>query len=68
LLAHAQLAVSANDNKVMLDNGVVKTVANPAPDTVSVIDLGAFPSRLLAEIAVPTSVVGPSVLGRDRAR
>ena len=57
--AHAQLAVSANDNKVVLDNGVVKTVANPAPDTVSVIDLGQFPPKLLAEIAVPTSVVGP---------
>lgn len=57
--AHAQLAVSANDNKVVLQNGVVNTVTNPPPDTVSVIDLGTFPPRLLAEIAVPTSVVGP---------
>ncbi len=26
--ANAQIAVSANDNKVMLDNGVVKAVSN----------------------------------------
>lgn len=58
-LAHAQLAVSASDNKVVLDNGTVKTVANPAPDTVSIIDLGSFPPSLLAELAVPASVVGP---------
>ena len=57
--AHAQLAVSANDNKVTLENGTVKTVLNPQPDTISVIDLGTFPPKLLAEIAVPTSVVGP---------
>jgi hypothetical protein len=30
----AQIAVSSNDNKVMLDNGVNKMVPNPAPDTV----------------------------------
>ncbi|MBI3374883.1 MAG: YncE family protein [Betaproteobacteria bacterium] len=58
-LARAQLAVSANDNKVVLDNGTVKTVANPAPDTVSIIDLGTYPPKLLAELAVPASVVGP---------
>ena len=35
------------------------TVLNPQPDTVTVIDLRGFPPRMLAEIAVPTSVVGP---------
>ena len=29
--AHAQIAVSANDNKVMLDNGVVKVVPTRRP-------------------------------------
>jgi len=57
--AHAQLAVTSNDNKVMLDNGTVKVVQNPAPDTVTVLDLKASPPRVLAEIAAPGSVVGP---------
>ena len=43
--AHAQLAVTSNDNKVMLDNGTVKILPNPAPDTVSIIDLKASPPR-----------------------
>jgi DNA-binding beta-propeller fold protein YncE len=57
--ANAQLAVTSNDNKVMLDNGTVKIVQNPAPDTVTIIDLKASPPRVLAEIAAPGSVVGP---------
>lgn len=57
--AQAEIAVSANDNKAYLDNGVSKVVANPPPDTVTVIDLAAKPPRVRAEIAVPTSLVGP---------
>ena len=57
--AEAQLAVSSNDNKVTLDNGVVKVMPNPAPDTATIIDLGATPPRVVAEISVPGSVVGP---------
>lgn len=57
--ACAQLAVSANDNKVTLDNGTNRVVANPPPDTVTVIDLSAKPPRVIAELNVPTSVVGP---------
>jgi DNA-binding beta-propeller fold protein YncE len=57
--AHAQIAVSANDNKVMLDNGVVKVVPNPAPDTVSIIDLKTSPPRVIAEVQAPVSVTGP---------
>ena len=59
LLAEAQLAVSSNDNKVVLDNGVNKVVPSPPPDTMSVIDLAVSPPRVVAEIAVPGSVVGP---------
>jgi DNA-binding beta-propeller fold protein YncE len=55
----AQWAVSSNDNKVMLDNGVVKVVPNPAPDTATIIDLGATPPKVVAEFPVPGSVVGP---------
>ena len=59
VLAEAQLAVSSNDNKVVLDNGVNKVVPNAPPDTMSVIDLAVSPPRVIAEIAVPGSVVGP---------
>ena len=56
--AVAQIAVSANDGKVRLENGVVKTVPNN-PDTVAIIDLKAKPPKLLYEIEAPTSIVGP---------
>jgi DNA-binding beta-propeller fold protein YncE len=55
----AQLALSANDNKVVLVDGVSTVVQNPPVDTVSVIDLKQYPPRLVAEITAPTSVVGP---------
>jgi DNA-binding beta-propeller fold protein YncE len=57
--ASAQLAVSANDNKVVLVNGVSTVVQNPAADTVAIIDLQQFPPKILAEIEVPVSVAGP---------
>ena len=55
----AQLAVSANDNKVILVKGVSTVVQNPPPDTVAIIDLKPFPPKILAEIDLPASVVGP---------
>ncbi len=57
--ARAQIAVSANDNKVYLDNGVTKVVRDPPPDTLTVIDLRSSPPKVLAEIDVPASVAGP---------
>ncbi|WP_178133197.1 YncE family protein [Vineibacter terrae] len=57
--ASAQIAVSSNDRKMVLDNGVPKVVAGPKPDTATVIDLGVTPPKVLAEIDVPGSVVGP---------
>ena len=57
--ALAQIAISVNDNKVTLVNGAVQVVQNPAPDTMTVIDLKANPPRVIAEIPVPASVVGP---------
>jgi DNA-binding beta-propeller fold protein YncE len=55
----AQVAVSVNDNKMVLDNGVPRVVANPQPDTVAIIDMKSMPPRLLDEIEVPASVAGP---------
>jgi DNA-binding beta-propeller fold protein YncE len=57
--AFADLAVSANDNKLVLVNGVPTVVASPRPDTVTIIDLSAKPPRILNELNVATSVVGP---------
>jgi len=57
--AVAQIAISGNDNKVLLVNGVVTVVQNPPPDTVSVIDLKASPPRVIGEVPAPVSVVGP---------
>ncbi len=58
--AAAQLAVSANDAKVKMVNGVVQTVKD-GKDTVAIIDLGQNPPKLLAEVEAPASVVGPPV-------
>jgi DNA-binding beta-propeller fold protein YncE len=57
--ASAQIAVSANDSKAVLVDGVNTVPANPAGDTVSIIDLNVSPPKLVAEIKAPTSVVGP---------
>jgi len=57
--ATAQIAVSANDAKAMLVNGAVAIAQNPAPDSITVIDLSASPPRAVATVQVPASVVGP---------
>jgi hypothetical protein len=61
LPAAADLAISAHDTKVYNENGVVKTYATPAGDNVAIIDLAASPPKVIAEVKVPTSVVGPPV-------
>jgi DNA-binding beta-propeller fold protein YncE len=57
--AAAQLAVSANDGKAVLVNGVNSVPAKPADDIVTVIDLGVSPPKVVGELKVPSSVVGP---------
>ena len=57
--AHAQIVVSANDAKVRLVDGVNTTVPNAPPDTVTIIELSKAQPRILAEIQVPNSIVGP---------
>jgi DNA-binding beta-propeller fold protein YncE len=57
--AEAQLAVSSNDNKVLNVQGVNTVVRNAQPDTVSVIDLGASPPRLVGEVKAPGSWASP---------
>lgn len=58
--AHAQIAVSSNDHKITQENGVNKNVANPPPDTITIMDLGTLPVKVLGTVSnVPGSVVGP---------
>jgi DNA-binding beta-propeller fold protein YncE len=58
-LAEAQIAISANDNKVVRVNGAIQVVPHAPPDTATIIDLKASPPRVIAEVAVPASVSGP---------
>jgi DNA-binding beta-propeller fold protein YncE len=55
----AQIVVSANDNKLVNSEGRSVVVENAPPDTITVIDLGVSPPKVLAEIQAPASVVGP---------
>lgn len=55
--AHAELFVSVQDGKQMLVNGVIQTVAGE--DSLALIELTGGKASVLAEIPVPTSVIGP---------
>jgi DNA-binding beta-propeller fold protein YncE len=57
--ATAEIAVSANDGKMVLENGVATVRKEPLPDTVSIIDLSGSAPRIVAELPAPASVVGP---------
>src|SRR5260221_9435346 len=57
--ASGELAFSANEGKAFLIEGEKAGRANPPADSVTVIDLNATPPKVVAEIAAPTSVVGP---------
>ncbi len=58
--ASAQIAVSSNDHKVKQENGVNSIVDAPAPDSITILDLGQSPVKVVGTVAnVPGSVVGP---------
>jgi DNA-binding beta-propeller fold protein YncE len=57
--SRAEIAVSANDGKMVMENGVAKVRKEPMPDTVSIIDLSGAAPRIVAEMPAPASVVGP---------
>lgn len=59
LPAAAQIAVSANDGKAILVNGVNTVPDKPVADNVTILDLGVSPPKVLATVTVPTSLVGP---------
>jgi sugar lactone lactonase YvrE len=57
--AAAQIAVSSNDGKALNVNGVYTVPEKPSDDTVTIIDLGVSPPKVLGEVKAPSSVVGP---------
>jgi DNA-binding beta-propeller fold protein YncE len=59
--AQAQIAISANDGKAVLINGVNEVAKAPVADTVAIIDLSQSPPKIIAEVEAPASVVGPPV-------
>ena len=52
--AWAELAVAANDGK-QLQPGESQT---PTQDSVSILDLGAYPPKVLGSVAMPASMIG----------
>ena len=56
----AQIAVSANDGKMMLIDGVNSPRPDPQPDTVTILDISVTPPKVLGEVRAPTSVAGPT--------
>jgi DNA-binding beta-propeller fold protein YncE len=56
---YAEIAISANDGKMVMDDGVAKVRKEPLPDTASIIDLSGPSPRIVAELPAPASVVGP---------
>ena len=57
--ASAQIAVSGNDNRRRLVNGQNQLVPNPPSDTATIIDMGGARPRVVGEVALSHSVVGP---------
>jgi DNA-binding beta-propeller fold protein YncE len=59
-VASAEIAVSANDAKPRLTDGVVSVDPNRGPDNIVILDLKGPMPRVIAKVDnVPTSVVGP---------
>ncbi len=56
MIAHAQIALSANDGKQPL---LYEHTQTPTPDNVAVIDLNVSPPKVIATVEVPTSMIGP---------
>ena len=54
-----QIAVSAVDGKVVLNDGRIQVVNGGEHDCVMVYDLAVFPPLEIGRLAMPTSLVGP---------
>src|SRR6266566_2091253 len=59
--ASGELALSANDGKAVLVDGVNAVPANPPADSVTVIDLNATPPKVVAELQAGQGAAGVSI-------
>jgi DNA-binding beta-propeller fold protein YncE len=59
LEGRGQLAVSSNDNKEVLVDGVRHVVPSAPPDTATIIDLGVSPPKVIGEVNAPGSWSAP---------
>jgi len=57
----AEIVVVANENKVSMGNGVLNVLRNPPPDNITILDLAGGTPRVVAEVALPFSMIGPAV-------
>lgn len=57
--SRAEIAITVNDNKWVLVDGVAQAPVTVVSDTISLIDLDGSSPRLLTELEVPGSVIGP---------
>jgi DNA-binding beta-propeller fold protein YncE len=56
--AAAQIAVSAQENKVVNVDGTNKVVESPPPDNAMILDLGVSPPKVIGQVDLGASVVG----------
>jgi DNA-binding beta-propeller fold protein YncE len=56
--AAAQIAVSANDNKVVNIDGTNTIVQNPPPDNALIVDIGVSPPKVIGQVNVGAAVPG----------
>jgi hypothetical protein len=57
----AEIVVVANDNKVAMGNGVLDVVKSPAPDNITIIDLAGGTPRVVGQVELAFSMIGPPV-------
>jgi DNA-binding beta-propeller fold protein YncE len=56
--AAAQIAVSAQENKVVNIDGTNKVVESPPPDNAMILDIGVSPPKVIGQVNLGASVVG----------
>jgi DNA-binding beta-propeller fold protein YncE len=57
--SRAELVISANDGKMVLENGIATVRKAPLADTVTLLEFADGTPKIIAELPVPASVVGP---------
>jgi DNA-binding beta-propeller fold protein YncE len=55
IAAQAELAISANDGKQLQQGEATQRT----PDSISVIDLGHYPPKVIGSVEVPAAMIGP---------